>query len=687
MTEKNKKQKSLGPKIIGTLLAMSIIPLVIVMFINSKVMTNILQKRLDIEAKNNVENVYQTLDSIQDAVLGAVKATAQLPELGKPVNKPMEELKIKNALDLVGKTNPNITEIYFLPNDHDLISSVDVEGSFAEMSVRPWYKAAMDNPNDYNWSKPQRDKITGDTVLMISKAIYSNGKIVGVLSADMSFPRVNNMIKKSKIGETGRVVMMSDEGKILASPQKKELNENVQEHQVYKNIMESGNSGFVEDKTGNAYFKKNKHGLIVSSFLEPNELHNNKMAILQKSLLMIIIWSVIAILVALMITKEVIKMARLMVDSFGRASMGDMTVKIGVLRQADENSILRKIPFIKNRIGNGEIDENGDEIHRIVSAFNRMIEGFSRLIEGIQMESDNLAKMAVDLGEISKQTNSATEEVSETITGIAQATSSQAVDAENTVSEMNNLGESVEGILNKANEMNDAADITTELNVENSRLMVNVHENWEIERVKLGELAESMETMNLDIQNINKIIKVITDLSAQTNLLALNASIEAARAGEAGKGFAVVAEEVRKLAEQSANSTKDIENIIETIQTKSQEIVTQVSESYEGGLKQTEIIDGAIESSKEVAAQVDVFVNQITEIDALVEHVKAEKDTVLFAVENISASTQENSAGTEEVSANAEEILATMEEFATNISELEKTTEILNQQVNSFKLK
>ncbi|MGO2084116.1 methyl-accepting chemotaxis protein [Vagococcus sp.] len=687
MSKEKEKKKSLGPKVIVVLLAIAIIPIIVIMVINTRVMTGILNHRIEIEQKNNVSNVYQTLDSIQKAVYGAVKATAELPELTQPVKNNVDRLKIERSLQLVGRTNPNISEIYFLPNNQHLISSVHVDASFEDMQNRPWYKASIENPNVFNWSKPEQDKLTGNTTLMISKAILSNGKVVGVLSADMSFPRVNAMIKQTRIGETGRVMLTSQSGEILASPVKKEVGTDVSDHSYFKKIEEAGNSGFINDKQGSSYFKKNPHGLIVQSFVEPTELRNNQKTIIKDALLIIVIWSFIAILIALTASKAITNVAKLMVDAFDRASNGDMTARIDTLHLEDSSNWLNKIPFASKLLSSGPIDEKGHEIHQIVVAYNHMLFGFGRLVEGIQMESDRLASMAVSLSEISKQTNSATEEVSETITGIAQATSSQAVDAENTVTEMNDLGESVESILEKASEMNDEASVATKLNIENSKLMVDVHDNWELERIKLGDLAQSMEAMNLDIQNINKIIQVITDLSSQTNLLALNASIEAARAGEAGKGFAVVAEEVRKLAEQSASSTKDIELIIETIQQKSKEIVGQVSESYDGGVKQTQIINGAIESNNHVSEKFDIFIGQIQEIESLIDQVKSEKDTVLFAVENISASTQENSAGTEEVSANAEEILATMEEFTSHISELEKTTEILNLQVNSFKLK
>ncbi|MEG2937586.1 MAG: methyl-accepting chemotaxis protein, partial [Vagococcus sp.] len=340
--------------------------------------------------------------------------------------------------------------------------------------------------------------------------------------------------------------------------------------------------------------------------------------------------------------------------------------------------------FVDKILGDGKIKEDGNEIDQIASSYNSMLTGFSGLIEGIQLESNQISEMSASLLDISKQTTSSTEEVSETITGIAQATSSQAVDAEKTVSEMNQLAEIIDAIHQSSLDMNNNTEVATTVNMKNSELMFKVYENWELERQKLGILVESMGEMNSDIQNITKIIQVITDLSSQTNLLALNASIEAARAGEAGKGFAVVAEEVRKLAEQSSNSTKDIETIIEEIQSKSDGIVSQVKDSFDGGVKQTQVINEAIDSANQVSDQFEILVQETKAIDMLSQEIKKQKDSVLLSVENISASTEENSAGTEEVSANAEEILATMEEFSNNISTLEEIANILEVQANGF---
>ncbi|WP_281165725.1 methyl-accepting chemotaxis protein [Liquorilactobacillus sicerae] len=233
--------------------------------------------------------------------------------------------------------------------------------------------------------------------------------------------------------------------------------------------------------------------------------------------------------------------------------------------------------------------------------------------------------------------------------------------------------------------MTELAQNSGKMNQENLEISGNVATNWNQELSKMAELETSVANLNKQIQDINKIITVIEGISHQTNLLALNASIEAASAGNAGKGFAVVAIEIRKLANQSKNSTKEVAEILEKIRIDSEEMVKKAEKSVAGGKDQTNLIDEAISSSRNVFGVNKKLIQDIQEIEQVSGKIAAIQSKVEAGLESISASTEENSAGAEEVSANSEEIQATMDEFTNHVAELQMTAKKLKQAAEPFK--
>jgi methyl-accepting chemotaxis protein len=181
-------------------------------------------------------------------------------------------------------------------------------------------------------------------------------------------------------------------------------------------------------------------------------------------------------------------------------------------------------------------------------------------------------------------------------------------------------------------------------------------------------LIDSMNRLQEKTREVQDIADIINNISDQTNLLALNASIESARAGEAGKGFAVVATEIRKLAEQTKNSTENITRILEDLNQYAYVATTTVKDTIHASNRQSELITTASDSFYKINQNVDHLTEDIESIDLMLSSL-AEANRII--VENIS----EISATTEEVTASSEEATAISEK---NTQEAENARRLLN---------
>ncbi|WP_242860320.1 methyl-accepting chemotaxis protein [Desulfosporosinus sp. I2] len=308
------------------------------------------------------------------------------------------------------------------------------------------------------------------------------------------------------------------------------------------------------------------------------------------------------------------------------------------------------------------------------------------ILNHLSLTAKQVSNTSQELTSISMQSAIAVDEVAKTIEQIAGSATDQVRDTENGVREMTELGVTIQEDQQNLVDLNNSIEIVETLKDEGSIAIKDLLENTEEREHYTERIQEGILKTNQSAEKINSASQLIQAVADQTNLLALNAAIEAARAGEAGRGFAVVSEEIRKLAEQSAQSTREIDIIVKELKANSQNAVDVIGLSSAIARKQEESVTITIEKFKGIAEAIEETKSIMHTLNNSGKEMAKKKDQIIEILRTLASIAESNAASTEQVSAASEEQAASMTEIANASQGLSQLANELQQSIDKFNI-
>jgi methyl-accepting chemotaxis protein len=562
----------------------------------------------------------------------------------------------------------------------------DVNGDAYTMTLahivlkdRPYYQEALKGKSVV--TDPLISKDNGNLIINMAVPIKDkDGKVIGALIGNRDAAELSAITNDITLGKTGKSYIINNTGVAVAHYDKEAVTKSrniIEEAKKDASLQQLANvqTEMIKGKVGTGEYVyqgdaryigyapiKDTNwiiGIVVPKSEVLSQLNVLNISILVASLVIVFIGLLLVYLVSRILSKGIAGIS----SHLQVISKGDFTMEI-------------------SPIGLKAKDEIGEAFRAIKLMKESIVETIASIKENsvsIDEKANNLSKVAELMAITSENVSTATHE---TALGVgSQATNLMSItnilDAFG--GKLDSVAEEIAQIDLKSNGINTLAGSSNE----NMKLLIN---SVNIVSSSFKDYIKKIEILNKNIVEISEITTLINGISEQTNLLALNAAIEAARAGESGKGFAVVADEIRKLAEQSQTSSKNIDSLIEGISSEARDIIKN-TDGLNGELSnQVQVINTALSSYEDIINEISDIVTKIKSANTAVTEINSEKNNILEKIENTSAVSEEVSASSEEIAASTEEMKSASSEVSQAANVLNGVTQEMIVRVNHFKI-
>lgn len=531
--------------------------------------------------------------------------------------------------------------------------------------------AAMEAPTtDVEISDVSVSPMTSRPVIMISTGVVNaSGEVIGAFATPIEFNELTAILTEKAEDTRYNYLMINANGEVIAHENSEylfTLNFSEDNETTIKALeaMKTADSGIVtytlsgEEKMA-AYQKvEGQEWYVLTEY--PMSAYKAAIAqTVQTTLIITVLCALVAIVLVVLLSRAIAKQINALNDVSAAIAAGDLSQTIVV-------------------------DPSGDEFENLGETFKAMQESLKALIGEVGELSQIVAVSSSKMLDSSSEMSSVSEEMTATVIDLADGAVKQ---AENTAEGNEKIKQVVSGLQHIAIEMEKSmtlvarANETVALGQESVRYQgVKMIENKQVAQ----DVSSSIGVLSQRSAEIGQILEVIKSISDQTNLLALNAAIEAARAGEQGRGFAVVADEIRKLAEQSGRSVKEIDSIIQEVQAGIGDTVVEIGKVAVVVNEQEAALEQTIKAFDHIYSMVGDIEANVTEVNHVASGINLKAQEAGQMIDRIAGISQDSASCTQEMAAQSEEQASQLHEIAEFAAKLSQVAERLKMSINLF---
>jgi len=600
---------------------------------------------------------------------------------------------------------PQNVEVFATDKYGALVGSTNRTSDYYQADERWWQMAWNNGEGAVFIDDPEYDESAGITAINIAVPVRSHeGEVVGVLRTTVDMQTILDIVSGIRVGRTGYMMLVDREGVVIAGPHEERIGQPLPESlmDVIDLVGKEANWAEARDQDGNmAIFGHAKSrqtgGLTAIDWLNWTAIASidsrEALAPVATSTRLTLISGLVAALaatgLAILVTRGLTVQIRHIMDMFGEIGIGNFEARTRVTSgdelgtmatslnamldstlaliqtreerdamQAAVMKLLDEVSGVADGDLTAEAEVSADVTGAIADAFNFMIGQLRDIISGVQGAT--------------LQVSSSANEVQATAEHLAQGSEAQAVQISGAAAALEDMATSVQQVAENAALSASVGEKARANAQQGTRAVRDTIEGMNRIREQVQETAKRIKRLGESSQEIGEIVQLIDDIADRTSILALNASIQAAMAGEAGRGFAVVAEEVERLAERSTEATKQITNLVRTIQNETNEAVSGMETATQ------EVVEGSVLADQAGQA--------LAEIEDVSTHLAELIQSISLAARQQARGSEDMAQSMDEISQVTQQTAAGTKQAAVSISTLASLADELRDSVSAFKL-